>query len=241
MPKRIKEGVRSNILFWILVIGITIISLYRIRLGVEITDEAYHLAETKTVLKGNIPYVYNTGMAVGMTFFTIPFYWLYTLFVPGEEGVFLFMRFVFVAVRTLIVLLAAYFLQKKYKNRLAVSLATLMMLSYHYMSIPDFNYNTISLYLIYLVGCVLLRYENTCSSPEKNMLLFVAGICSALAVFAHPVASIEVIIFLMGIIAFSFSMRDLLLYIGGGANAGDSGIRSNPDAIGRGEACGRVA
>ena len=74
-----KEHRNKEISFYILFVIVSMIMVMRSFYGIEITDEAYYLAEGRTVLEGNLPYALNNSNAVGMTILMIPFVWIFRI------------------------------------------------------------------------------------------------------------------------------------------------------------------
>ena len=95
---------------------ILVFLFFRIRYGVDFTDEAWYIAEPYAIVKGAIPYIDNITQAPG---FTIPLYLVYGLFyrIKGTtEGVFLFSRYLYVIWAVLINLITVTLIRRQKKH-----------------------------------------------------------------------------------------------------------------------------
>lgn len=208
---------KYQILFFLVAFAvITVAMINRARYGINIVDEAYYMADGKTVLEGNVPYALNNCSVTGMTFLMIPFVWIYRLFSPEYTGYFLYMRIMFILFRGIILLICFLLLQKMYGS-FCSACTVLPVLAYHNAAIQNFSYNNNSFILIFLVG-VLLIYLQDRAEPGKTKAseYFLAGILSALAVFSHPAHAISVILFCLLLLLFRTPFREILAYIAGG-------------------------
>ena len=89
MSSKAKAKVLDILLIcWILFL--LTITLVRNCYGIEITDEAFHISESISVMRGNIPYTYAMSCTPGFTFIMLPLVKLYSFLVPDLEGIFLF-------------------------------------------------------------------------------------------------------------------------------------------------------
>lgn len=200
---------------FILFIIISVFMGIRCFFGIEITDEAYYLAEGRTVFEGNLPYALNNSLIVGMTFVMMPFIFLFRLFSPDYEGFFLFMRLSFVCFKTC-VLIVSFFLLKRKASLYAALCSILVMAAYHMYSIQNFSYNTISSLLIFLVGIILYILDGKPQNVLNGIGYFIAGCLSAVTVLTHPVHSVSVILFIILLFIFHCNKRDILSYVFGG-------------------------
>ena len=206
----------KEVIFYALFAIISTLMLVRVFYGIEITDEAYYLAEGRTVLEGNIPYALNNSRTVGMTVLMMPFVWFFRSISPDYTGYFLYMRICFVIFKCILVLIIYYLLKKKIGVFYSACIA-LLMNSYHLYSIQNFSYNTISSLLVFLIGIILfLLCERDIRFTYKWIGFFLAGFLSAIAVFAHPAHALSVMIFLILLIIFRTKIRFILLYLLGG-------------------------
>lgn len=194
---------------------ITIIQLIRAFYGIEITDEAYYLAEAKTVLEGNVPYAYNNSSVVGQTFLMIPFTFIYRILVPSYEGFFLYMRICFIAFKSAI-LLCSYYVLKKRRDGIFTDGAILCMNSVHFYSLQNFSYNTIPFYLVFFVGTLLYSLQEQDSNRRTYITYFLAGMLSSIFVFAHPARTINVCLFCILLLLYRVEWKRIGMYLLGG-------------------------
>lgn len=208
-----KDNVWEKTSFFLSFGIITLIMVGRAFFGIDFTDEAYYLAEGRTVLEGNVPFAFNNSTAVGMTMVMSPFVRCFKLFSPNYEGYAIFMRLCFIAYKTTILLIAFPFL-KRCTSFFCASMITLLMSAYHIYSIQNFSYNTISALNVYLVGVLLLSlYDSDIDAKKKNYLCFLAGVLSGIAGFAHPAHAFTIMLFLVLLVVFRSPVKQILLYI----------------------------
>lgn len=185
--------------------------------GVDLSDESYYIAEAKTILDGNVPYVLNlSAKALGFTFLLVPILFVYGLFVPELTGVVLVTRLCFTVFR-LAVLGGVYAVVRKDMPRGKSLLLTAFLLPV-YLSVNNFSYNTIPLYLLLLAGTLL--YDAVEHAPRRaGLRLFLAGAISALALFANPGYGLALFCFLALILCRARGKgqkrRAILLYLAG--------------------------
>jgi len=197
-------------------IFLIILMMIRATYGIELTDEAYYIAEGKTVFEGNIPYAYNNSATVGMTIIMTPFIYLYANLVPNYEGFFLYMRFCYIFFHAGVLLLCFFILKAKIDEFYAGAGISSVIIVTCVASLLNFSYNSISGLMILATGVVLffVLYNET-RIMMQILGGYLAGIFSALGVFAHPASAICVLGFSTVLICFK-NVRLLLFYIAGG-------------------------
>ncbi|MCI8779909.1 MAG: hypothetical protein HFH70_04435 [Lachnospiraceae bacterium] len=212
---------KKTIIFWgigIWAAGLMLITIVRIFYDIEITDEAYYIAEANLVLEGNLPYVYDSQIASGFTFLMLPFVKIYKFLVPSLEGIFLYMRICFYVFYVSILVISYFLLCKVFdKNHLIVALS--MFIPFWGASIPNFSYNTISVWLVFLIGVINVSAMYLCDYRGIKVGAVLSGILMAIAEFAHPMEVLNV--FYVGILIFCFGKKGkrwkpFLYYIGSG-------------------------
>ena len=211
-------AVRDNTYTFIVFLGAIIavcLMYYRAFFGAELTDEAYHVAEAKVVLDGNIPYAYNySSKAVGFVFIPVLLEAIYKCFVPSLEGIFLFTRLCFVTYKVMAAFIAYRVFQRNLRKSYAIILASIILaLS---ASIANFDYNTIPIVALFIVGCILFDVIEQ-DAPGKVLKLVLAGIMTSLACFSNPGYTSSLIVFVI-IILFRSEVkhnkkRDLFVYL----------------------------
>lgn len=180
-----------NILLFLWICFLLIVTLARNYFGIEITDEAFYVAEAISVLRGNVPYAYTMGRATGFTFVMLPFIKLYSILIPDLEGLFLYTRMCSSLFRIAIIF-CSYFLLHKYYNKRYLIFILSLLIPASGVSIPNFNYNMISIWLLYFTGVIQL--SSIKSKNEKKLILgaISSGILVALSEMAHPAQLLNV-------------------------------------------------
>lgn len=211
-----KKENAAKLSFFVLFGAITIVMLVRTFFGLDITDEAYYMAEGRTVLEGNLPYALNNSNATGMTIIMTPFIALFRLFSPEYEGYFLYMRICFVLFKSVILLIGFYLLKRKISMFYSACIV-LFMAAYHIHAIQNFSYNTISLFMVFIVGILLFVLQG--DGPDSKFTragFFIAGFLSAIAVFAHPAHAATIVIYIILLVVFRNKPQNIIMYLLGG-------------------------
>lgn len=212
----VQRKIKLSIFELIALLGCTCaaaLMFYRCFFGTALVDEAYYVSDALAMLHGNLPYVYNWFAGCGMDFLLIPFLFVYECFVPDLEGVFLFSRICFVLFR-LIILVFSFFLIKKHLKKIHALLLICAMIPFYGGVIQNFSYHTIPIWMGFLTG--LLLWGAADQKRCKNIYYLAAGFCSAIAVFAHPIYAINILLFMGLIIIYDKKVSVLLWYILGG-------------------------
>lgn len=215
--KKEKNHMNNRILFmkilhicmWLMLVGITVLSVIRCFYGIEKTDEAYYVAEAVTALHGNYPFAYNFSHAAGMVLVTAPLVGIYEFFVPTLAGVFLYLRICFVFFRLAIIILS-YFILKKTMNKTLVLMEMLFLMPCYY-KIQQFSYNTISSWLTIFTGILLYGATTSNDKRLKKIYACIAGLTGALSVLAHPLSAMGIVLF--GILLIVFDYRNKSTFI----------------------------
>lgn len=184
--------------------------------GVEITDEAYYVADAYSVYQGNLPFAFNTSNAAGMNLVSLPFVWVFRLFSSDNEGIFLYMRLCFALFKLLIIALIYIVFRKKYSRRALLPACALLIAWTGYLY--NFSYNTSSFWLTLLSCSIIWGYYK--SDKKKGFLfIFLSGALSALAVFSHPM-HVGSVLALCGLILFcsdnNRKLKNFVSYVAGG-------------------------
>lgn len=208
-----KKGGLFELVVGIECICVIVLMFYRCFFGTALVDEAYYVSDALAMMHGNLPYVYNWFAGCGMDFLMIPFLFIYECLVPNLEGVFLFSRICFVAFR-LTIILYSFILIKKYLNKVHALLVIGVIVPFYGAVIQNFSYNTIPIWMGFLTG--LLLWSASYEEKRRGIKCLAAGFCSAIAVFAHPIYLINVLLFAILIIAYNRNISLLLRYILGG-------------------------
>lgn len=194
-----------------------LLTIWRCFYSVDLTDESYIYGDALATIKGNLPYVHNFSEGSGQSMVTMVFLWIYMKMVPSLTGVVLYMRLCFAILRLLEVY-GIYRLLRKKHERIPVLLGCSILTVWHYFS-NYFSYNMNSTWLILLVSVILYVYFDANRDRNKYLILFVAGILSALGVFANPFYVLGVAEFVTLLLLFSpqkEKIKTALIYCAGG-------------------------
>lgn len=193
---RQKEREDRNVTVFIYFVMTVILGLMVLRsqCEIEITDEAYYIAEAYSFLDGNVPFAYNTVLTSGFAMVLSPIIAIWKLICPTMEGVFLYTRMLFLCFRMICIIIVFRCLKNHYqKNRLLLSL--LVLFPYWGMSIPNFSYNTIASWILLLVGGMMFYSYMSNDFKLQNTMSVLCGCLVAVAVIAHPAQAINAIWF----------------------------------------------
>lgn len=177
-----------------------IMMVIRAFFGTEFTDEAYTVSDALAVMHGNIPYTYNSIIAVGMSFVPIIFYKIYEFFIPDLEGIFLYSRLTFILFRFCIIIGIYHLLKKELVRKWRLLVAGILIPFVGAFSgavIPNWGYNATSIYVTLLVVFLLYTTLQEHTSERKHYFkLMIGGFLTAVAVFAHSGYAIAVFVFI---------------------------------------------
>lgn len=183
---------------WLVFAGcaLSVIMMYaRVFFGTEITDEAYYIADALGMLNGNVPFVFNNASKItGSFFLLIPQLFIYRLFVPDCEGVFLFTRLSFVTFRLIILFVIYLIIRKSAKRSHALLLIGLMIPCYG-GGIQNYSYNTVPFWLCLLTAFILYDAIEQ-NAKHAQLEIIISGFLSAVTCIANPGYGMAVIVFL---------------------------------------------
>jgi len=197
----------SNVMLALVTLALLAASFHRLFYGVEITDEAYYVAEARLVAQGAIPFVNNWTQSPGHV---LLFFWLVPLFEwlsGGTEGVFLFMRIAFGLFRLLSLGIVFLILRKQIRPQILL-LFLLPFVPFSPFNVNMFSYNSL-LFLLLLIGQALFIRLLLCDEcPQKKRVFSIgAGLVMALACLAHPSNLLLAIVFAAMLTLFSIYKR----------------------------------
>lgn len=180
----------------ILCIGIVVILLSVVRcfFGADITDEALYIGDPLLVVRGSTPYVNNWLQTPGFSFFLAPIVAFYDWLVPTHQGIFLFMRLFFLAVKVLLYIgICILFRNTQYKY--ASMLVAIPLIPNFFGIIPAFNYTNIPLMGILFAG-ILLLYQWQFKKNWK-FLPIINGVILACSTLCSPTQILNCFVFLL--------------------------------------------
>lgn len=177
---------KTMVIVFILLTYITVFafSCARARYGVEISDEAYYVAEAYIVSKGAIPFTDNWTQTPGTTLLYAPLVKLFVFATGGTEGIFLFMRQAFLVFKLFISLICVLLLRR----HIPLPLALLFVVPYFSMTIlstNNFSYNTISLSLLLISSILLFSSMREEDKGKSRIFSALCGFTMGLTVLAH--------------------------------------------------------
>lgn len=184
----------TNILLIVWIMALLVTNFIRNFYGVEITDEAFYVAETVSVIRGNVPYAYVMGRTAGFTFIMLPFVKVYSLLVPDLEGLFIYTRISFMVFR-LAVIVISYRLLKNFYNKKYLIFILSLLIPISAVATPNFSYNTVSVWLFFQVGAVQLWGLKSSDTKSKYKAAVFSGVMVAFAELAHPGQILNVVWF----------------------------------------------
>lgn len=208
---------KKDMLLYVWIFLLITASFVRMVFGIELTDEAYYVSEVISVLKGNVLYAYSSSKPAGMTILVLPLFALFRVFSQSYDGIILFSRMTFICFQ-LGILAIGFFLLRKEKNVKILLLALSIMVPYWGERIPNFSYNTISLYLLFLTGILQFRALSFKPGTKRDICVFFSGVLVAFAEFAHPGQIINTLWFgiVLLILGKETKWRLLMFYLLGG-------------------------
>ena len=175
----------------ILVIGVCSIFLFvRCFYSFTWSDESFYLTIVHRLWLGELMFVdewYTTQLSAPLL---LPFYAIYQWITGGNEGIYLYYRFLYCVLSTLTAFVT-FFKLKKWNCSLAALLCSLIYLFYSRANIGGLSYYNTTLTLV-LLGTVLVYDCLMCKNINKINLFFV-GVLFALAVVITPYLAIPYI------------------------------------------------
>ena len=179
---------KKRILFWsdILLWAVLAVSLVFLRAsyGVEVTDEAYWVAEPYLVTQGAVPLADNWSQTPLTGLLLAPLVSVYTALTGGTEGIYLYMLRAAVVFRAAISMGVWLLLRRQMDDRIA-AVCAILLFSCDMGHMRGLNYNVLSLYLLALAGALLydaVSQENIQKSAHRCAA---AGVVMALCALAH--------------------------------------------------------
>lgn len=189
---------KKRILSWtpILLWAVLAMSLvfFRTPYGVEVTDEAYWVAEPYLVTQGAIPYADNWSQTPLTNLLLVPLLSVYTALTGGTEGIFLYMLRMAVAVRALITVCIWLLMRKRMDSRIA-AVCAILLFGCDTCHMRGLNYNVLSLYLLALAGALLYSAVSQQDLQKAAGQCAAAGVVMALCAMAHITQILNCILF----------------------------------------------
>ena len=193
----------ETICLFIFATVLMIIALIRCFFCVEITDEAFYIADSISITNGAIPYVTHWFQSSGYAVVAAPLIKVYHLLNGGYEGLFLYTRIMYTLVKGLLLIWGGIIIRNVYSTRTAVLFLAPMILFAPY-SISNFSYNTIPLLLNIVTACYMTRLVKRGNARDAVIM----AILIAVATFLNPTNAITAIWYF--VVLFVFSIRNVI-------------------------------
>ena len=157
------------------------VCFYRLRFGLDFTDESYYIAMAVRFLRGDIPFVDELFVNQTATLITLPLIRPYYS-MHGTEGILLYTRILYF-IFSLALAACAYLALSRVLGRMSAVLVSLVAVAFVPLNIPNLSYNTLGGGLfaisVFLGASYLL-------SGGGLLTLFCSSIAAGLASFAYP-------------------------------------------------------
>ncbi len=181
-------------------------TIARFPFGVELSDDAYAVAETYMVSKGALPFINNWSHMPGWTLLLAPFIKVYTILAGGTDGIFLFYKFLSFFVNCFTAFMVTWLYRKHVKNAV-----TLCLISMIYIGATGWDYvgtfrgDNLAIDLMAVgVALIIVFFVDKKSSMKYP---FVSGILLALSVLSYPALMFLFAFFIIAIIVICYRKK----------------------------------
>ncbi len=200
-PDLVKDPVSILPLAFLGLIAATI--FFRLRFGLDFTDEAYYAVLAQRFALGDIPYVDEINLRQSAALFTAPFYWCYLRLNGSTDGIVYFLRCIFFGLQCVVAATAFRFTYVSAPRQpvLHASIAATWVFLFIPHSIPACSYNTLGS-LLFALGTII-SLDGILNSGSR-LKFPLAGAVHGLAVVAYPALLIPVVIHGAVMAAFTF-------------------------------------
>jgi len=193
--------------------------LWRVRFGVDFTDESFYVALPYRFALGDTPFVDELNVVQTSALLTFPFVKLYVLATGSTGGIVLFTRHLYVAfvMLTTAVVFSSLRAFLRWPPALLISSICLVFIPFN---IPNLSYNSMGAGF-FAMGCFLgLKVIGAPrgaaeARPCRPVSLVFAGLCHALAVVAYPTIIVAAIAYMVALISLLERRRNCLYYVAG--------------------------
>lgn len=198
---------------------VCVLSTIRLFFGVDLTDEAYTVAETYMVSEGALPFVNNWSQMPGYTLLLAPFVKVFTALNGGTDGIVLFFRFLSLGINFATATALFLVLRRYVGDNIALGFSVLIFLSASGRDYTiSFRGDNLSIDLM-AVGASLLAADFT-GKKKGYIFIFISGVLISLAVMSYPSLILEyvyILILLFFLLIKEKNIRKLWVFIGGSA------------------------
>ena len=195
--------------------------IQRIFYGIEITDEAFYVAEGYIVTQGATPFVNMFQASSGFAFLNAPFIWFYVFITGSKAGIMLHFRIISLLLRLTLVLIVC-LIMKPYMKAKITALWLLPFVAFVPHSVITMSYNTWALILMPL--CCVLIVRSVLSANHRMSFGIIGGSVFALIILCYPIMIIIGVMLLPLILAYEkfnhIGHKTLCGYLAGGLITG---------------------
>lgn len=188
--KRIYKS--KNILVYFIFFLITIGLLVRGKYGFCWSDEAYYVSATNRFLNGDRIITDDWFLSQLFSLILLPIIYVYRLILGSMDGIYLFLRIMYVLTQTFIAIAFYKVLLKNEIEKISCFLAFLMILFYCKAYICTLSYYSVIFQMFMLM--LLLLYDNR---NYKRLKAVGIGICFVVITIINPYFSIIYLLFLL--------------------------------------------
>ena len=171
------------------ILSVLFLLVYRIIHSVDVSDEAYGIAEIYNASLGNIPIVDIWDPHTGW-FLYVPILKLFKLLSNDLEGIILFFRCAYLFFAVVVMGVVYYILQKNTvpNNHYLLLLVCISSICYVPFSVPQIGYNAGVSFLLILVFALVY-------SSEKRVNLLSAGVLMGITCLLYPTMAVLTVLF----------------------------------------------
>ena len=174
------------------------LALFRVPYGVDFTDESYLVTQPYLVTQGQVPWLEMQESTPIVWLLTAPLVSVYIGITGGTAGLFLFMAYMAVLFRAVVVICIWLLLHRDMDPLLAAAFS----LALFFLSVPrQLGYVMISMYLLVLAAVLLYTAIFQKSPSGAAWRAALAGVCMAFCAVAHPTQIINCV-FLAAVLLF---------------------------------------
>lgn len=171
-------------LYWLLLF---VVVLYRVTLGVDVSDESYYVTFLDEWLKTGFRQAHNLMLHQTAALLLFPFVFVYTHIVGNEMGLMLFLRCLYVVV-SFGAMMTLYFFLSRWQTKVIAALVAGISFLFIPFSAPALSYNTIGLFgfitALCSFGMIILELDQP--APVNDKLFFLSVLAFTCAIIAHP-------------------------------------------------------
>lgn len=180
------DDLLASVIFAVVIVA----SFWRLRFGVDFSDEAFYAAITQRFALGDWPYLDDYNLRQTGSLLPVPFYWLYIKIVGSTDGVVYFLRVLYFAVQ-LGVVWSVYRLSRLYLTRAFSLVCSTLPIVFIPFQIPTCSYNSLAA-MLFTGGVFVGLYAVKTTRPQSALL---AGVLHGLGCVAYPPIAIAVAVY----------------------------------------------